>query len=75
MAPNQAPTRAIAGGLPGIEQLPNAGIESWSLINDQDAVARGSKFFGLFKRPGDRVLMNAEGELLVCPGWSCTRCC
>ena len=52
-----------------------AGIESWSLINDQDAVARGGKFFGLFKRPGDRVLMNAEGELLICPGLSFMRCC
>ena len=70
-SPSWPPTGATAGGLLGIELLPNAGIESWSLINDQDAIARGGKFFGLFKRPGERVLMNAKGELLVSPGQSC----
>ena len=40
-------------------QLPS-GVESWSIINDQDAVARSGKLLGLFKRAGERVLMNGK---------------
>ncbi len=43
------------------------GVESWSVINDQDAVARGGKFMGLFKRAGDRIFLNQKGDMLVCP--------
>lgn len=51
-----------AGGNPqNLCQLPS-GVESWSVINDQDAVARGGKLLGLFKRAGERVLMNAKGN-------------
>eukprot|EP00891_Asterochloris_glomerata_P007760 jgi/Astpho2/7760/Aster-07599 len=44
-----------------------SGVESWSVINDQDAVARGGKFMGLFKRAGDRIFLNQKGDMLVCP--------
>ena len=37
------------------------------MINDQDAVARGGKFMGLFKRAGDRTFLNQKGDMLVCP--------
>ena len=37
------------------------------MINDQDAVARGGKFMGLFKRAGERVFLNQKGDMLVCP--------
>ena len=43
------------------------GVESWSVINDQDAVARGGKFMGLFKRAGDRIFLSQKGDMLVCP--------
>ena len=47
--------------------LNTLGVESWSVINDQDAVARGGKFMGLFKRAGDRIFLNQKGDMLVCP--------
>ena len=53
---------------PACCQLPS-GVESWSIINDQDAVARSGKLLWLFKRPGERVLMNSKGDMLVCPGF------
>ena len=43
------------------------GVESWSVINDQDAVARSGKFMGMFKRAGERIFLNHRGDMLVCP--------
>ena len=45
------------------------GVESWSVINDQDAVARSGKLFGMFKRAGERIFLNQKGDMLVCPGF------
>ena len=45
------------------------GVESWSVINDQDAVARSGKLLGMFKRAGDRIFLNHKGDMLVCPGF------
>ena len=39
------------------------------MINDQDAVARSGKLFGLFKRAGERIFLNQKGDMLVCPGF------
>lgn len=33
----------------------------------QDAVARQAKFWTYYKRPGQRVLINPQGDLLVRP--------
>ena len=44
-----------------------AGVESWSVINSQDAVARSGKLMGMFKRAGERVFLNQCGDMLVCP--------
>ncbi|KAK9802002.1 hypothetical protein WJX73_009255 [Symbiochloris irregularis] len=41
--------------------------DSWSIINDQDLVARQGKFLAWYKRPGQRVLINPQGDLLVRP--------
>ena len=41
--------------------------DTWSIINDQDLVARQAKFFTWYKRPGQRVLINTNGDLLVRP--------
>lgn len=40
--------------------------DSWSIINDQDIVARQAKFL-TFKRSGERVLINAHGDMVVRP--------
>ena len=45
------------------------GVESWSVINDQDAVARSGKLLGMFKRAGERIFLNHKGDMLVCPGF------
>lgn len=37
------------------------------MIDDQDVVARGGKFFFVYKRPGHRVLFNSYGDLIVRP--------
>ena len=37
------------------------------MINDQDAVARSGKLFGMFKRAGGRVFLDQKGDMLVCP--------
>ena len=54
-------------------QAPSAlmpsGVESWSVINDQDAVARSGKLLGMFKRAGERIFLNHKGDMLVCPGF------
>ena len=36
----------------------------------QDAVARGGKFLTLYKRPGQRVIINQYGDLIVRPGFA-----
>ncbi|KAK9804297.1 hypothetical protein WJX72_005360 [[Myrmecia] bisecta] len=41
--------------------------DTWSVINDQDAVARGAKFLMMYKRPGQRVIINEIGDMLVRP--------
>ena len=38
-----------------------------SCIAAQDAVTRGGKFWKLYKRPGHRVIINADGDLIVRP--------
>ena len=36
----------------------------------QDAVARTAKFVLLFKRPGQRVMINVKGDLIVRPSYA-----
>jgi hypothetical protein len=33
----------------------------------QDVVTRGGKFWAMYKRPGHRVIINADGNLIVRP--------
>ena len=42
---------------------------TWHVINDQDAVARAPKFLVLFKRTGQRVIINHNGDMLVRPSF------
>ncbi|BDA51088.1 probable lipase at N-terminal half [Coccomyxa sp. Obi] len=41
----------------------------WHIINNQDAVARAPKFLVLYKRAGQRVLINKSGDMLVRPSF------
>ncbi|KAL0042227.1 hypothetical protein WJX77_006708 [Trebouxia sp. C0004] len=41
--------------------------DTWSLINDQDVVTREGKMLFLYKRPGQRVILNAAGHMMVRP--------
>ncbi len=41
----------------------------WHIINNQDAVARAPKFLVLYKRAGQRVLINKNGDMLVRPSF------
>ncbi|KAK9807443.1 hypothetical protein WJX73_007832 [Symbiochloris irregularis] len=41
--------------------------DTWHIINDQDAVPRSGKFMGLFKRGGQRVIINRRGDMIVRP--------
>ena len=41
--------------------------DSWHVVEERDPVPRAGKFWGLFKRPGHRVLINRRGELVVRP--------
>ncbi|CAL5228580.1 g11739 [Coccomyxa viridis] len=41
----------------------------WHIINDQDAVARAPKFLVLYKRTGQRVIINHNGDMLVRPSF------
>ncbi|DBA98954.1 TPA: hypothetical protein ACH3X1_014695 [Trebouxia sp. C0004] len=43
--------------------------ESWAVINDQDVVTRGGKMVFLYSRPGQRVLVNSRGDMIVRPSW------
>ena len=38
-----------------------------SFAQAQDAVTRGAKFCKMYKRPGHRVIINADGDLIVRP--------
>jgi hypothetical protein len=37
------------------------------MVTRQDAVTRGGKFWKLYKRPGHRVIVNADGDMIVRP--------
>ncbi|DBA74569.1 TPA: hypothetical protein ACH3X2_009444 [Trebouxia sp. C0005] len=41
--------------------------DTWSVINEQDVVTRGGKFFFLYKRPGHRVILTDGGHMMVSP--------
>ncbi|KAL0050321.1 hypothetical protein WJX82_008957 [Trebouxia sp. C0006] len=41
--------------------------DTWSVINDQDVVTREGKMLFLYKRPGQRVILNAAGHMMVRP--------
>lgn len=43
--------------------------DSWSVINGQDLVAKSAKFLVLFKRPGNVVIVNPQGDLIVRPSF------
>ncbi|KAL3142108.1 hypothetical protein ABBQ32_004726 [Trebouxia sp. C0010 RCD-2024] len=43
--------------------------DSWAVINDQDVVTRGGKMIMLYSRPGQRVLVNSRGDMIVRPSW------
>jgi hypothetical protein len=47
------------------EKVPN----TWHIINDQDAVAKQGKFVKLYKRPGQRVIINPTGDMVVRPSF------
>lgn len=41
--------------------------DTWHVINDQDVVAKAPKFLVLYKRSGQRVIINANGDMIVRP--------
>ena len=43
--------------------------DAWSVINDQDVVAKAPKFLVLYKRGGQRIIINAAGDMLVRPSF------
>ncbi|GAB4816056.1 hypothetical protein N2152v2_003102 [Parachlorella kessleri] len=43
--------------------------DSWDVIHSDDAVAKGGKFFLLYKRAANRVLVTAEGDILPRPSF------
>ncbi|KAK9828849.1 hypothetical protein WJX72_002401 [[Myrmecia] bisecta] len=40
---------------------------TWQVTNDQDAVPRTGKLITMYKRPGNRVIINLLGDLIVRP--------
>ncbi|KAK9866320.1 hypothetical protein WJX84_007327 [Apatococcus fuscideae] len=44
--------------------------DTWHVINDQDLVARGGKLGYMYKRPGQRVLINHTGDIIVRPSYT-----
>ncbi|KAK9837540.1 hypothetical protein WJX84_004530 [Apatococcus fuscideae] len=44
--------------------------DCWSLINDQDVVARRGKLLFMYKRPGHRAIINSRGDLIVRPSYA-----
>eukprot|EP00210_Caulerpa_lentillifera_P008426 g8038.t1 len=47
------------------QRVPN----TWNVINDQDYITRTMKFVNLYKRPGHRVIINGQGDMLVRPSF------
>ena len=45
----------------------NATVSKCTLGMVQDVVTRGGKFFFLYKRPGNRVIVNDGGHMMVSP--------
>ncbi|GAB4817731.1 hypothetical protein N2152v2_004777 [Parachlorella kessleri] len=43
--------------------------DTWHIINNDDMITRGGKFFVLYKRAGHRVLINRRGDMLVRPSF------
>jgi len=43
--------------------------DTWNVINDQDTVPRAGKFVIMYKRPGQRVLINSDGDMIVRPSF------
>ena len=41
--------------------------DTWHIINDQDLVTRILKLAGLYKRHGQRVVVNRRGDMIVRP--------
>ncbi|KAL0035255.1 hypothetical protein WJX79_008828 [Trebouxia sp. C0005] len=41
--------------------------DTWNIINNQDVIARAGRFLGLYKRAGQRVMINPSGDLIVRP--------
>ncbi len=41
--------------------------ETWSLINDRDIIPHVAKFLDAYKRPGQRVIFDRRGSLIVRP--------
>ncbi|GAB4817729.1 hypothetical protein N2152v2_004775 [Parachlorella kessleri] len=51
-------------------RLYNASLpDTWHVINNDDVVTRGGKFFVLYKRAGQRVLINRRGDMVVRPSF------
>lgn len=60
--------RAGTGALVGSNTLSlRLGSEDLWLPDAQDFVTRGGKFLFLYKRPGNRVILNAGGHMMVSP--------
>lgn len=41
--------------------------DTWHIINNQDIVTRSMKVWGMYNRAGQRVIVNAHGDLVVRP--------
>ncbi|KAK9790342.1 hypothetical protein WJX73_005473 [Symbiochloris irregularis] len=41
--------------------------DTWHIMHEADPVPHAGKFFGLFKRAGQRVIINMPGEMVVQP--------
>lgn len=49
----------------------NAAVpETWHIINNDDVVTQAGKFINLYKRAGQRVLVNRLGDLVVRPSYA-----
>ncbi|GMH44667.1 hypothetical protein BSKO_12619 [Bryopsis sp. KO-2023] len=45
------------------ENVPN----TWQIVNDLDAVPRVPKFLFMFKHVGRRLIINEDGDIILCP--------
>ncbi|GMH42875.1 hypothetical protein BSKO_10794 [Bryopsis sp. KO-2023] len=45
------------------ENVPN----TWQIVNDLDAVPRVPKFHFMFKHVGRRLIINEDGDIILCP--------